>query len=222
MSSSPAVIFDVDGVLVDSFQAHYESWQRMGQEYGVVMTYDQFLTTFGRTSREIIRELWGDRITTEEEVAAYDDRKEALFREILAADFPAMDGAVELIRSLYEDGIPMAVGSSGPPDNVHLTLDSLGCRHLFGAIITGKDVTRGKPDPQVFQVGAQRLGIAPSQCVVFEDAPAGVRAAKSAGMKCIAVVSTGRVREELQRADLLIGSLREVDPRRIRELFGDR
>lgn len=210
MSAGLAVIFDVDGVLVDSFQAHFDSWQRMGQEYDAVMTHEQFLATFGRTSREIIRELWGDRVASDEQVAQYDDRKEALFREILAADFPAMDGAVDLIHQLHDAGVLMAVGSSGPADNVHLTLDSLGCRECFQAIVTGDDVTRGKPDPQVFQLGADRMGVARSRCVVIEDAVAGVQAAHAAGMKCVGFASTGRVKDELAQADLVIESLRQV------------
>jgi len=214
-----SVIFDVDGVLVDSYNAHYQSWQLLCGERGLEMTHDQFIATFGRTSREIIKELWPNHVASEADVAELDDRKEALFRELLAGDFPAMDGASELIDQLHDDGILMAVGSSGPPENVGLVLDALGRDGVFGGVVTGRDVTRGKPDPQVFLLGAERLGASPSNCVVIEDAPAGVAAAHAAGMKCVAVVSTGRVREKLESADLIVDSLRELSPQIIRALI---
>jgi beta-phosphoglucomutase len=213
------VIFDVDGVLVDSYHAHLKSWQWMCREWGLSITAEQFVATFGRTSREVIRELWGDRLTGDAQIAQLDQRKEALYREILSGDFPAMAGAVELIDQLHGDGFRLAIGSSAPPENVALTLDRLGRRGLFQGIVTGADVTRGKPDPQVFLLGAQRLGLAPSRCVVIEDAPLGVAAAHAAGMCAVAVVSTGRVREQAAAAELVVERLAELDPRRLRELL---
>jgi len=219
MATPQAVIFDVDGVLVDSYQAHYESWQLACRESGLDMTRDQFVATFGRTSREIIVDLWGSQVATPIAVAELDDRKEVLFRELLNRDFPLMEGAADLIDALHQAGFRLAVGSSGPPDNVHLVLDRLQRRARFHGIVTGIDVQRGKPDPQVFLLGAERIGVAPPQCVVIEDAPAGVAAAHAGGMKCIALASTGRMRESLVAADLVIDSLRELDPVRIARLL---
>lgn len=219
MTTQQAVIFDVDGVLVDSYQAHYDSWQLACREHGLEMTQDQFVATFGRTSREIIVELWGDRFSTPQAVAGLDDSKEAFFRELLRRDFPAMDGAAELIQALHQAGFRLAVGSSGPPDNVKLVLDHLRSRACFDGVVTGTDVKRGKPDPQVFLLAAERIGVAPPQCVVIEDAPAGVAAAHAAGMKCIAIASTGRVRESLAAAEAIVNSLRELNPVRIAQLL---
>jgi beta-phosphoglucomutase len=219
MTTQQAVIFDVDGVLVDSYQAHYESWQLACREHGFAMTQDQFVATFGRTSREIIVELWGGRFNTPQAVAELDDCKEAFFRELLQRSFPAMDGAAELIRALHQAGFRLAVGSSGPPDNVNLVLDRLQSRLCFDGVVTGTDVQRGKPDPQVFLLGAERIGVAPPHCVVVEDAPAGVAAAHAAGMKCIAIASTGRVRGSLLAAELVVNSLRELDPARITQVL---
>jgi beta-phosphoglucomutase len=215
MTMPKAVIFDVDGVLVDSYQAHYESWQLACQERGLEMTLEHFVATFGRTSREIIVDLWSRQVATPAAVVELDDRKEVLFRELLNRDFPQMDGAAELIESLHQAGFRLAVGSSGPPDNVNLVLDQLQRRTCFHGIVTGADVQRGKPDPQVFLLGAERIGVAPSACVVIEDAPVGVAAAHAAGMKCIALASTGRLRESLVAAELVVDSLRELDPQRI-------
>jgi len=214
-----AVIFDVDGVLVDSYHAHHESWRLLCQERGWEMTAEQFHDTFGRTSREIVRELWSQHLTSADEVAAVDDRKEELYRGILASAFPAMDGAAALISQLRAAGFLLAVGSSGPPANVALTLDGLWCRAAFQAVVTGADVTRGKPDPQVFQLAAQRLGVPPPQCIVIEDAPVGVAAAHAAGMSCVALVSTGRFRHLLLAADLVVDSLRDLSAAALRQVL---
>ena len=111
------VIFDMDGVLVDSYQAHFESWRLLGQQHGVDMTEQQFASCFGRTSRDIIRHFWGDHVD-DPTTAAWDAEKEAAYRDILQAHFPEMDGASDLIRALSEEGFAMAIGSSGPAENV--------------------------------------------------------------------------------------------------------
>jgi beta-phosphoglucomutase len=207
MSDALAVIFDMDGVLVDSYAAHQESWRRLASERGYEMTDEQFTATFGRTSREIIELLWGNGQLSNEEIARLDDRKEAYYREIIRRDFPAMEGAAELIGALSAAGFRLAVGSSGPPENVELVLDRLNRAGLFQGTVSGNDVTRGKPDPQVFQIAAERLGVAAERCVVVEDAPAGIAAAHAAQMKCVGLVSTGRTAQELAAADLVVQSL---------------
>lgn len=213
-----AVIFDVDGVLVDSYRAHFESWRRMFAEQGAGFTEDQFRATFGRTSRDIIAELYRGKLT-DDEIRRWDDRKEALYREILRQDFPVVDGAVELVETLADAGFALAVGSSGPPANVALTLECLPCGERFTARVTGADVTRGKPDPQVFLLAAERLGVPPTRCAVVEDAPAGIEAANRAGMASIALVGTA-ARNELSHARLVVDSLRELSPKVIGELIG--
>ena len=212
MSEQCGVIFDVDGVLIDSYAAHFESWRRLGREVGFEMSEQQFVQTFGRTSREVIREFLPQFSTSAERVAELDDRKEELYRQIISADFPAMDGAGELIDGLFAAGLRLAVGSSGPPPNVALVLDHLRRRDKFRGVVTGVDVTRGKPDPQVFLLAAERLGLPPGRCVVVEDAPAGVAAAKAAGAKCLGLASSGRNPAVLAAADRVVMSLREVEP----------
>lgn len=221
MNSVWAAIFDVDGVLVDSYRAHFESWQALCSERDLEMTEQQFIETFGRTSREIITKLWGRQYRLLEEIQELDSRKETLYREILQRDFPAIDGAAELVLRLHEAGFRLGVGSSGPPQNVFLVLDSLHCRGRFRSIVTGTDVQRGKPDPEVFILGAERLGAPPARCVVIEDAPAGVVAAHAAGMKCIALVSTGRARKELADAELVVDSLRDVQAQQVIDLIDE-
>ncbi len=208
------VIFDMDGVLIDTYRAHYESWRAVAREHGVAFSEQDFARTFGRTSREIIRLQWTDLALTDERVHAIDDRKEALYRDLVAHDFPAMDGARDLIDALRAAGFRLAVGSSAPPENVELAVDRLGGRQLFDAIVHGRDVTRGKPDPQVFLLAAERMGVGPRSCVVIEDAAPGVEAARRAGMASVAFVSTGRTETELLAASplIVVRSLRELTP----------
>ena len=214
-----AVIFDMDGVLIDSFHAHYESWRRMAARAGLNLTLQQFSDSFGRTSREIIAALWVANSFDDARLRAMDDEKEANFREIISADFPAMPGAIELIDSLYQSGTRLAIGSSGPSANIDLALDTLGVRDRFNAIVTGADVARGKPDPQVFLLAAERLGVAPAACIVIEDAPAGIEAATRAGMAAIALRSTGRERADFSNAELVVNSLSELSHQTIWKLI---
>jgi beta-phosphoglucomutase len=220
MSSQTGVIFDMDGVLVDSYRAHHASWNLMLAERGRAMSGPQFAATFGRTSREIIAVLWPEDGLSEDEIARLDFRKEAAFREILAREFPAMPGAEKLLDSLHAAGFALAIGSSGPPENVDLVLNRLGRSGLFDAVVHGMDVTRGKPDPQVFLLAAERMGVPPRRCAVVEDAPLGITAAKAAGMAGVGLASTGRTRESLAAADLVVDSLGELSPEIFRRLIG--
>jgi len=224
MDSAPlGVIFDMDGVLVDSFDAHFESWRRLGVEEGILFTQAQFARTFGQTSREIIRHSWAaeGRHPDTREINRLDERKEALFRASIADSFPAIDGARKLVDALRQAGFRLAVGSSAPPENVSLVLERFGGPGLFDGVVNGMEVTRGKPDPQVFLVAAKRIGVEPSSCAVIEDAVPGIEAARRAGMAAVAFVSTGRTREEFEqaRADLVVASLGDLTPASLAQLI---
>jgi beta-phosphoglucomutase len=220
MTNEPAaVIFDMDGVLIDSYRAHLQSWQEAARVEGLKITEEQFAATFGKTSREAIPWLWPDRHFTEVQIKDFDHRKEAAFRRIIAARFLLMPGVLELLDSLDKAGFLLAIGSSGPPENVDLVLDKLEIRPLLSAVVTGADVTRGKPDPQVFLIAAQRLGVSPDRCVVVEDAALGIEAAHAAGMRAIGLASTGRTRQSLAAADLVVDQLGEITPATVRSLI---
>lgn len=218
MNNQLGVIFDMDGVLVDSYYAHLKSWQIVAEEEGHTLTEAQFALTFGRTSREIIASRWGEGLS-EAQILDLDNRKEAAYRRIIQADFPAMPGVREMLRRLHEAGFALAIGSSGPPENVDLVLEQIQARSLFRAVVTGVDVTRGKPDPQVFLLAAQRLGIPADRCAVVEDAAWGIQAAHAAGMVAIGLTSTGTTRESLATADWVVGSLDELTPEQITRLI---
>ncbi len=219
MDRQLAVIFDVDGVLTDSYQAHFQSWRRLFADIQADFTEDQFRATFGRTNRDIFGELYGGQMD-DEEMRRLGDRKEAYYREIVAETFTPLLGAVDLIDALHAAGFKLAVGSSGPPENIQLTLEKLGRANSFSARVTSRDVIRGKPDPQVFSLAAERLGLPPSQCAVIEDAPQGVEAANRAGATSIAVTGT-TTREKLAHATLVVDSLTDLTPVKIMELIAN-
>ena len=218
-TDAKAVIFDIDGVLVDSYDAHLRSWQMLARETGVRFGDADFVKGFGQTSRDILRQWW--KLTDEREIKRLDDRKESLYRELVKDVFPAMDGAAELIDALHADGFALAMGSSGPPENVQLAMERLGRRNRFGAAISGMDVKHGKPAPDIFVTAAQRLNAPPARCVVIEDAPPGVQAARAAGMRCIVLLSKGRHRDDFidQPPDAFVDSLRQITPASVTRLL---
>ncbi len=212
------VIFDVDGVLVDSYAAHLDSWRRLALELGHSITEERFAATFGRTSRDIISELFD--IRDDDRIRRLDDRKEALYRDRIRGHVPVMPGAASLVSACYETRFRVAVGSSGPSQNVGLVCDEMGLTPMLSAIVTGDDITRGKPDPQVFRLAADRMKLPPSRCLVIEDAPAGIEAARRAAMPAIALTST-HAPDALRSADLTIDGLDQITPDTIARLVED-
>ncbi len=208
MDSQSGVIFDMDGVLVDSYKPHLRSWCLLAEEAGFTVTEEQFAATFGKTSREIIRGTFG--VTEPSEVRRLDDRKESLYRDLIRGAVPAMPGAMSLVKRLHEAGIPIAVGSSAPPENVELVCEQLGLNPFLSGKVTGRDVQRGKPDPQVFEIAAYQIGVSPAACVVVEDAPVGIEAARRAGMRVIGLVGTHPAKA-LSSTDRVIERLDELD-----------
>ena len=214
------VIFDMDGVLVDSFQPHYESWRIVAQRHGVTVTRQMFRDQFGRTSREIAKDWWGQDITAAK-IHQLDDEKEQAYRETLKVNFPAMDGARDLLVALRQAGFALAIGSSGPRENIAVVQECLDGADLFDASVAAHDVQLGKPHPEVFLKAAAKLGLAPQQCCVVEDAPFGVEAARRAGMAVVAILGTAS-REKLADADLIIQSHRELTPEIIEAIIAGR
>jgi beta-phosphoglucomutase len=210
------VIFDMDGVLIDSYRAHFLSWQKMLQDHGLDITEEQFAATFGRTNPDIFARLYPS--VKQEQYHALAEEKEAAFREIISADFPAMDGASELIAALHRAGAALAIGSSGPPENLEAVLRELPGGTHFMATTNGSEIARGKPHPEVFLTAARKLGLPPERCVVVEDAPAGVAAGKAAGCAVIALTGTA-ARQQLAGADLVVDSLRKLTPEIVKKLL---
>jgi beta-phosphoglucomutase len=208
MPEIAAVIWDMDGVLADTATHHLLAWQETFARRGIKFTEEDFKRGFGIWNDAIIKNTLGEQ-TTKAEIEAIAREKEATFRHIIGKDIKPLPGALELLKTLYDHGIRMAIASSTTIENIRLIVGSLGIARYFQAVITGHDVTEGKPSPQVFLLAARRLGAEPKNCIVFEDAVAGVKAAKSAGMYCVAVTNT-HPGEKLNEADLIVDSLEMV------------
>lgn len=188
-----AAIFDWDGVVVDSSAAHKEAWERLAEERGLPLPHNHFALGFGRKNQTIIPDIykWS---SDPDEIEELGTRKEHLYREILhLTGLDPLPGAMDLFNNLKQAGIPMGVGTSTPRENIEAVTRMIGADGFFEAIITAEDVTKGKPDPEVFLKAADALGAKYENCVVFEDAVYGVQAALAGGMKAVALTTTHRV-----------------------------
>jgi beta-phosphoglucomutase len=220
---TPAIIWDVDGTLVDTAAHHFQAWCRFAAEIGKPFTRADFAATFGMRNPEILRKLF-DPGADDALCAAWGARKEELYCASVREEGTALlPGVARLLAAFAALGWPQAIGSSAPPGNVELLLAVTDTKRYFSAIVTGDDVHRGKPDPEVFLIAASKLGADPRRCVVFEDAVAGVEAAKAGGMGCVAVTFVGHHPAEKLRAagaDLVVASLEEVTTEQVSALAG--
>jgi len=212
-ASSPwAVLWDVDGTLVDTAELHYQAWQALAREIGKPFTRADFAGTFGWRNPEIIPKLFGLHPSSAE-VARLGDRKEHLYREEAKKGVSLLPGVRPLLDAILANGGQQAIGSSAPRHNIDLILELTQTAAKFAAIVAMEDTERGKPHPDVFLQGARRLGIDPARCIVIEDAPVGIQAAKAGGMHAVGVTFVGHHPEEKLRAagaDLVVPNLANV------------
>ncbi|HXG09529.1 MAG TPA: beta-phosphoglucomutase family hydrolase [Gemmataceae bacterium] len=208
-----AVIWDMDGTLVDTAELHFQAWSALAKELGRSFTRADFAATFGWRNPEIIPKLWGSGFTPEQ-IAALGGRKEELYRAAAVAQgVELLPGARVLLEGLHRAGLKQAIGSSAPRANLDLILRLTHTTPFFAAVVSMEDTQRGKPDPEVFLAAAGKLAVPPRRCLVMEDAPAGVQAAKVGGMKCIAVNFVGHHSEKALRgagADLVVPTLEQL------------
>ncbi len=219
--TTSAIIWDVDGTLVDTAEQHFRAWARLATELNQPFTRADFAATFGMRNPEILRQLFFPD-ADDERCRILAERKEDLYRASVREEgTQLLPGVAKLLDEFNAAGWPQAVGSSAPTGNLDLLLGLTGIRHYFGAVVTGDDVRRGKPDPEVFVIAANKLGVPPSWCIVFEDAVAGVEAAKAGGMACVAVTFVGHHPAEKLHdagADLVVGSLEDVSAEQVAAL----
>ena len=188
--SPRAVIFDIDGTIVDNMHLHAEAFSVFAERHGLPpLTGEDRARLDGRRNSEIFPILF-KRDVPREEWQAYEHEKESLYRELSRGQLTPMKGLHDFIARLRADGIAVALATSAPERNVIHTLNELGLSHDFPVIVRGDQVPRGKPAPDVFLEAARQLGVAPSDCLVFEDAPMGVEAGKAAGMIVAALTTS--------------------------------
>src|SRR5260370_1465689 len=201
-----AVLWDMDGTLVDSEEYHWVSWRDTMADEHIALTRDRFMESFGQRNDAILARWLGPDASTER-VQRIGDTKEELYRKLLReGGLAPLPGAAEWVKHLHREGWAQAIASSAPRANVAAVLEVIELGGCFQAIVSAEDVTKGKPDPQVFLTAASRLGIPPSRCIVVEDAPAGVEAARQAGMRSIGVRRNGSP----LAADLAVTSLADL------------
>ncbi|MBM4073992.1 MAG: HAD family phosphatase [Planctomycetes bacterium] len=222
MKDKFAVIWDMDGTLVDTAELHYRAWQELARQIDKPFTRADFAGTFGWRNPELIPRLFGEQYSVAE-VEELAHCKELLYRDKAKLGVALLPGAATLLAGLQAAGFGQAIGSSAPRANLELILEITGSTRSFQAIVAMEDTPRGKPDPEVFLLAARKLQVAPERCLVFEDAPVGVQAAKAGGMRCIAVTFVGHhPRETLAAAgaDRVVDSLETVSPADVRRLLG--
>jgi len=202
------VIFDLDGVLIDSGWAHKQAWFDLAEKEGYKMSDEFFSDTFGMQNVQIIPMLVGRELPAEE-MDRLSDWKEQRYRDLMSVKLELSPGAEKLLRELKDDGFLLAIGSSAPKENLELIFKCLRLDSYIDACVTKEDVIKGKPAPDTFLKAAQRLSLRPQNCIVVEDAVHGVEAAKTAGMFVIALTTT-RDRADLLEADIIVNGLDEL------------
>ena len=211
-----AVIWDLDGVIADTAPFHFAAWRELVESRGRGYTEKDFQHGFGLRNDDILRYLFGD--LTSEEIETLSKKKEDIFHSKIKDNIKPLPGVLRLLEILRKEGFGIALVSSAPIENIELILSSLDIGKYFACIVSANDVTKGKPDPQGFLLAAERLGIEPSHCLVIEDATAGVKAAKAAGMKCIAVTNT-HPQEALAKSDLVTDNLEKISSKDLQLLL---
>ena len=207
--SRKTILWDMDGVIADSGPFHFAAWQEVFDKRGIDFTKDDFTRLFGSRNDFIVRTII-DQDLSEEDVKLIVEEKERGFRDKAKGNIKLFPGVMKLLNSIKQGDFKSALGSSAPSENIDLTCDELNIRSYFNCIVSGKEVPESKPSPQIYLLAAEKVGAEPHDCIVIEDSPLGVKAAKAAGMRCLAVTNT-HPEQELREADKVVHSLEEVD-----------
>ncbi len=216
MLSPKAILWDMDGVLADTSQLHFETWESVLKEQGIPFDRQKFHLIYGLKNRDLLPFLagkpyepaWMDRIA---------DQKELRFRQTLTNHLSLLPGVLDWLQRFHSWGWKQAVASSAPPENVDALVDELHIRQYFNALVTPGDLP-GKPDPAVFLLAANKLGMTPDRCIVIEDSIPGIEAARRGGMHTIAVTTTNPP-EALIQADIIVDSLAQLSIQQVEALF---
>jgi beta-phosphoglucomutase family hydrolase len=204
-----AVIFDLDGTLIDNNSFHIKAWQEFYKKRNRALTEEEYKKHFnGKTNSDVLAHVFEHPLSSEEN-DRYTNEKEDLYRKIYEPHIQPVKGLLIFLQQLRNAGIPMAIATSGIKVNIDYMFRHVPIRHYFKTVIYSKHIKKGKPDPEIYFVTAKELNVSPENCVVFEDSVAGIRSAKAAGMKVIAVATT-HTPDELKEADRLIYDYEQV------------
>jgi beta-phosphoglucomutase len=216
--SDIAVIFDMDGVIIDNHHFHMQAWEKFCQKYDILLNNEEFKENVtGRTVADAIRYIFNNKVS-EEELKKYSEEKEALYRELYEAHIKPVKGLAAFLEQLAANNIPRAIATSAPAVNVAYVLKHVHISRYFDTIIDSTHIKYGKPNPEIYLKAAQTINMPPEKCVVFEDSISGVRAARNAGMKVVGLTTTHQ-REELTEVDLVKNNFEELTIEEIKSLF---
>ncbi len=196
-------IFDLDGTLIDNNAFHLQSWKQYLKEIGKQISEEEYKKNInGRTNKDAIEYIYGRKMSADEAMI-YTLEKEAIYRSLYQPYIQPVAGLLQLLQTLHQLNVPMAIATSGIPVNIEFMFQHIPIKQYFKEIVHSAHIKKGKPDPEIYLKTAELLQVKPDQCLVFEDAVVGVQAAKKAGMKVIAVTTT-HTAEELKEADKII------------------
>ena len=218
MSDVRAVLWDMDGTLIDSEEFHWISWRDTMADEGMAITHEQFLSSFGQRNDSILPR-WLGPAATAERMARIGDAKEQRYRDLIRKNgIKPLPGVSDWVHRLHHQGWLQAIASAAPRPNIEAVLEALGAISHFQGIVSAEDVSKGKPDPEVYLKAASRVGAPARRCIVVEDAAAGVEGARRARMRSIGVNQNGH---DLP-ADLVVTSLDRLDTDAFEKLLRDR
>ncbi len=209
-----AVLFDLDGVVIDTTELHYRVWTEFARERGHTPTRAELLATNGRRADETIRAWLGSAEFDDQTLATLTAARETHFNRLLASEpISQVAGVKAFVAALIAARIPRAVATSAVPANARLSLARVGMEETFDAVITAADVRNGKPDPEPYLKAAAKLNVPATRCLVIEDSISGIKAAKAAGARCLALATTfPRDALAVERPDWLASDFRDLPP----------
>jgi beta-phosphoglucomutase family hydrolase len=217
MCEIKAVIFDLDGTLLDNNDVHLKAWKQYLKEHKKQISDEDFKKNIsGRTNKDAIEHIYQKEMT-EDEASEYYLEKEEIYRKMYESDIAPITGLQAFLEELHKHKVAMAIATSGIQVNIDFMFHHVPIKKYFKKIVNSGDVSKGKPDPEIFLKAAEALHIPTENCIIFEDSIAGVRAGKSAGMKVVALTTT-HTPEELKEADLVIKDYNEIDFERLLSL----
>src|SRR6267154_2576479 len=217
MNASRAVLWDMDGTLIDSEDLHWIAWRNTLANEGIFITYGQFLSSFGQRNDSILPQWLGAEATPERMEKIANAKEELYRRRVRRSGISPLPGVANWLHRLHREGWLQAIASAAPRANINAVLEALSATHIFQAIVSAEDVHRGKPDPEVYLTAAARVGAPPERCIVVEDAVAGIEGARRAGMRSIGV---GPNYQHLP-ADVAVSSLDHLEADAFEKLLRD-
>ena len=218
MTELKAVIFDIDGTLIDNNDVHLKAWKKYLKDEGREISDEDYKKNIsGRTNHDAVEHIYEKKMS-KVEAEKYYLRKEEIYREMFEPDIKPIQGLEHLLKEIQDHGVDMAIATSGIQVNIDFMFRHIPIQQFFKRVINSDNITKGKPDPEIFTTTAKALNIPPQNCIVFEDSTAGVEAGKAAGMKVVALTTT-HTKKELKEADLVIDDYTEVNYEKLLSLM---